>query len=876
MGETRIIAIGANGAENAADEAAHVQPVETSEAVAEETAYEREWVEADEEPHAPRRDWVVPAVAGIAAACWTGFFLWANQSTFAGGIQPAAWPALVGQWVIPMLLIGLGWLLAMRLSTREARRFGDAAQLLSAESSRLEERLDTVNRELSLAREFIASQSRDLEALGRIAAERLSQNAQKLQDLIRDNGARVDSIGTVSKAALENMEKLRGQLPVIASSAKDVTNNIGNAGRAAHGQLEDMIAGFNRLNEFGVASERQVSTLRDRIESALDELRQQGEQLDRQIGERFDALAQNSADLRARLDGNEVDALASIRTRAAALEQEIATTRSQLDDHEAESLTSLRSRLAALRDESGVVSRMLRDGETRAIEDWKQSLGAIEEDHGRIDTLIATSRDNAVGRLREGMDGLERDIGQIDSRLADLARAASEQLAQRRVLSEQAETEARDRLVGQLVELDAAMASRLSGHESQAAALADRAADVLAKLDGYQSRFEAIAGEAHKTQDEVARNLSDLTERLTAARATMASTEGDLAALTTTSVRLLELIQASAKQTHKDLPEAMAMSEDRLSRLNAGLSDLVERLRQGSENGQALGLGIDATGSKLDTIIAGLTRAQDDLANQGRAHAEALSAIRKQLAELDTMSEAASGRAEGELRKSLETLGAAIDEAMGRIEKEAPERINEFSSRLADDSSEAIGRAMRNKVSEVSGQIEQSVSHASGLAREATIQLRDQLAKVNELVGNLENRVSHARAKAEEQVDNDFSRRVALITESLNSNAIDIARVLSADVADTAWAAYLRGDRGIFTRRAVSLLESGEVKAVQQAFENDDAFREHVSRYIHDFEAMLRQILSTRDGNALGVALLSSDMGKLYVALAQGIERLRA
>lgn len=72
------------------------------------------------------------------------------------------------------------------------------------------------------------------------------------------------------------------------------------------------------------------------------------------------------------------------------------------------------------------------------------------------------------------------------------------------------------------------------------------------------------------------------------------------------------------------------------------------------------------------------------------------------------------------------------------------------------------------------------------------------------------------------------------------------------------------------------LLDAGEVKSIQQLFERDDAFREHVSRYIHDFESILRQILSTRDGNALGVTLLSSDMGKLYVALAQGIERLRS
>ena len=51
--------------------------------------------------------------------------------------------------------------------------------------------------------------------------------------------------------------------------------------------------------------------------------------------------------------------------------------------------------------------------------------------------------------------------------------------------------------------------------------------------------------------------------------------------------------------------------------------------------------------------------------------------------------------------------------------------------------------------------------------------------------------------------------------------------------------------------------------------------REHINRYIHDFEAMLRAVLAQRDSAPIGVTLLSSDMGKLYVALAQAIERLR-
>jgi hypothetical protein len=94
-------------------------------------------------------------------------------------------------------------------------------------------------------------------------------------------------------------------------------------------------------------------------------------------------------------------------------------------------------------------------------------------------------------------------------------------------------------------------------------------------------------------------------------------------------------------------------------------------------------------------------------------------------------------------------------------------------------------------------------------------------------------------------------------------------------VTDTSWAAYLKGDRGIFTRRAVRLLSSGEAREIAQHYEEEPEFRDQVNRYIHDFEAMLRRILADREGTPLGVALLSSDMGKLYVALAQAIERLR-
>jgi hypothetical protein len=113
----------------------------------------------------------------------------------------------------------------------------------------------------------------------------------------------------------------------------------------------------------------------------------------------------------------------------------------------------------------------------------------------------------------------------------------------------------------------------------------------------------------------------------------------------------------------------------------------------------------------------------------------------------------------------------------------------------------------------------------------------------------------HIEARLADTSDADgFARRVSLLIESLQSAAIDLSSIYAAEVPDKSWAAYLRGDRGAFSRRAVKLIGPGELRAIAQVYENDYAMR---------------------DSAPMGVTLLSSDMGKLYVALAQAIERLR-
>jgi len=199
----------------------------------------------------------------------------------------------------------------------------------------------------------------------------------------------------------------------------------------------------------------------------------------------------------------------------------------------------------------------------------------------------------------------------------------------------------------------------------------------------------------------------------------------------------------------------------------------------------------------------------------------------------------------------------------------AAEHAREAMARIAPDAADALEAAASQAVERSLTTIAQATETAAASSAEASDKLNRQMLAIAEASSQIEARL------ADTEEANGFARRVSLLIESLNSAAIDLTRIYSSEVPDSSWMAYLKGNRGAFARRAVKLLDAGEMRAVLQAYDSDDTVREQINRYIHDFEAMLRGILAQRDGAAIGVTLLSSDMGKLYVALAQAIERLR-
>jgi DNA repair exonuclease SbcCD ATPase subunit len=857
-GRKNLVAIGSDetpeDAGNAAEAPFDDVPTETLET--EPETYDA-WQEDESSPSLGRFAWVAPTLAVLAVLGWTAFFGWVHQQAIATGASPAQWAEWIGDWAVPVLLVVALWLLAMRNSRREAARFATAAQALSRESGLLERRLTTVNRELSLARDFIAAQSRDLESLGRVASERISEHAGRLQELIRDNGAQVETIGRVSTSALENMDRLRDDLPVISNSARDVASQIGHAGGVARDQLDELVSGFNRLNEFGEASGRQVAVLRDKIDEALAAFEAQAAKLEDVAGQRFAALAERSTAFRAELDGREVEAFAAIRRRADTLAQELDARRQDIAGAEAEASEALQQRLDQLREESVRVASSLRTGESEAAERWSENISALEQRMLEAIRKIADIDQQAMESARQRLATLGEAAQRLDTEIAQRAETAHEQLMRRSGEAEEREAAALEALEQRLAALDTQVAERQEEHLAHVSGLTERSEALASHLAELGARMAALSDQGRGTGEDLAQAAQVLGARLDESRALIESNGTHIARLTDDSVRLLELIRSSAEHTGSDLPQAIEQAEQRLVTFRDQASALHSLVTEAWEKGAAL----------ADHVAAAR--------ENGSATADELAQLEARLAELARGSTALATQARGELGQAIATLESASREVLAGMHARQADAIRAMAERIAGDSGEAIDRALRDHATGAIAELETAAERAGEAGRETVVALRDQLAAVNELAGNLEHRVAHARQQAEEQVDNDFARRMALITESLHSSAIDITKAFATDVTDTAWASYLRGDRGIFTRRAVRLLDSQQARAVADIYAEDGEFRETVNRYIHDFEALLRSVLSTRDGNALAVTLLSSDVGKLYVALAQAIERLR-
>ena len=628
-------------------------------------------------------------------------------------------------------------------------------------------------------------------------------------------------------------------------------------------------------------------------------------------------------------------ALLAVRTRNASLAA--AAIRRDLGDIDT-MLGAVAERLAGVRGAVAEDGVGLNDGATRLgsaaaalVEASRSAQEAGHALHARLPE--AETQVERIGALLSGTaTESARQLGEIETQLAGIwARNDETQAQVDRVAARM--TEVLTALEALSSNASAAVGERVGLLEASVATVYDRTTSALdATRDGVHAQTNALLAAVDQARvaldhigGEAARAIGKRLEKLLSAAETLGAHISDQDLRSRTLVDTIErsFVMLDGKLQHSSSMGSTTLDQlgERVTRLRADIEamgvpiaategamldieNVLTRLREGGDEAvvtlatrlPATGDGIDALArdvaalqARVEAIADPVARGRDVIADAGHAFAAqqaALDAAASQFsaqldsarAQLDAIETQTQGSALSSatalievlarVREVAETSTGAMRSTIEGIVKEAEDALAEAGTRTVET---AFGAPVRAQLAA----IEDASNNAAAAAQAAVERLSARLLGLTATVATVEARIDEADVKYDARAASDLSVRASAIIDQLNAASIDISKRLAVDVGDDAWAAYLKGDRSIFARRVVQLLDRSSARAIARTYAHDAEFRDLAAAYIATFEAMLQRVVSDREGKSLAVTLVSSDVGKLYVALTEGADRAR-
>ena len=515
----------------------------------------------------------------------------------------------------------------------------------------------------------------------------------------------------------------------------------------------------------------------------------------------------------------------------------------------------------------------------QAAKNVADKLAASTEESTAKTQGISDLLDGAAKTLAEKLDASTADTQMQTQNIADVLEGTTKNITDRLQITGSHIDEVAERNIARLTQQVEMLRESLEGMKAHSESEDSRIDAMIARTSDHINEKTTQLAALDDMSTERTAKLAFSVEALVASTKNLNDNLGTnhktTDALIERSERLLLALDTASREIDETLPAALTRADERLiaslSQLDAA-TQKASKLDDHSNNMLAKLTTIESMVSAQRDTVGTLMSSSDALLSERQQQVDALATS---LIETRAMMADVADQANNELAEALDRVRTNTKDAADESRKLLEGGMSEVAERLSEQSRAALATAIDGQVSAINDVVQKSFEKNIALSDAATQKIASQLSEIDGMTHNLETRLNKAREGFEGIDDDSFARQMVTLTESLNSTSIDVAKILSNEVTDTSWAAYLKGDRGVFTRRAVRLLDTSEAKSIAVHYSEEPEFRDHVNRYIHDFESMMRVLLSTRDGNAIGVTLLSSDVGKLYVALAQAIERLR-
>ena len=596
------------------------------------------------------------------------------------------------------------------------------------------------------------------------------------------------------------------------------------------GITRELDSSSDRLLKHGDALDRAAESARNDIAVLLDDL-PRAEAVARGLSDQLQSAGTQANQHTANFN-EQVSLLAS---RAQLAEEVVATAVQKLTGHLAQVQDAGSHAAATVGEADRHLSTTANDLMQRAAATLEQIRSGIDTQAAAVASLVQQAS-AGIGRAGlESAEALAANVSGANSAIDGLtARIAEQERASQRIVADTGRA---------LAELDQSFRTLAEQGDERAASFGQaisRARNELQQLSqetsAQDSAVEVLAERAEALQNYVGRVTAEVREQLSTAIGDAEAGASRLTEATATIRPELDWMRSAAIEASERITASASSITEQQDRFAALLASIDE--------------GVGSTGERLLSLASAISTAQNEATKLSNETGPAL---------IDAMVQV------------KEAAAHAADRAREAIAQIVPQS----AEHLSDATRAALETVIREEVENRLGAVEATAARAVEAARSASDRLTEQMLSIGRTAAALEQHMEKVGEQQREKDSEAFARRVSLLIDSMNSASIDVGKILSDEVDERAWDAYLKGNRGVFTRRAVRLLEGSETRSIRAHYESEIEFQQSVNRYVHDFEAMLRRVLAERDGGMIAVTLMSSDMGKLYAALAQVVDKRR-
>jgi hypothetical protein len=400
-------------------------------------------------------------------------------------------------------------------------------------------------------------------------------------------------------------------------------------------------------------------------------------------------------------------------------------------------------------------------------------------------------------------------------------------------------------------------------------------AEIERGLSLIDERFTELASNGEERANHFLESLTRARAELDTLAANAGTQDGAIGSLAERTATLRESIERLATEIRENVGMAIGEAQggaDRLAEVAASTRPEIGWIRdatiEASEKLSATGVEMAEQRERFTALLASVDHGVEDAQSK-------LAELASTLAQVEREATSLSSETGPALVASLVQVKEAAAHAAERAREAIQAVIPESAGKLSDEAAQALERVIRESIEDRLRNVETVAAQAVESARAASDRLTQQMISIGQTASALEAHIEQTSKEQREKDSEAFAKRVALLIDSMHSAAIDVGKIMADEIDDKAWNSYLKGNRGVFTSRAVRLIGGSETRAIRAHYETDTEFQRSVNRYVADFEAMLRRVLAERDGGMIAVTLMSSDMGKLYAALSQSIDKLR-